>query len=87
MDEVKSMVIEIEAIKHQMEQNQSKIKEKDDEKAQIEALLEDFRANFDRLTMESKQKDATVESLKEQVWICAFSMNLQNPSLDCIVGV
>ncbi|PAV87492.1 hypothetical protein WR25_18620 [Diploscapter pachys] len=67
VDEVRSMVVEIEAIKHQMEENQSKIKEKNDEKVQIEALLEDFRANFDRLTMESKQKDATAESLKEQI--------------------
>jgi len=81
------MVVEIEAIKHQMEENQSKIKEKNDEKVQIEALLEDFRANFDRLTMESKQKDATAESLKEQVWIRTFLMSLQNSLLDYIVGV
>ncbi|EGT31961.1 hypothetical protein CAEBREN_32258 [Caenorhabditis brenneri] len=56
-----------ESLKKELEEMRKRGVEKEREEAELRALLDDLRANFDKLTNELKQKGVTVDGLNEEI--------------------
>ncbi|CCD70541.1 Rootletin [Caenorhabditis elegans] len=67
LEDVATWQEKYEQLKMELEEMNRRGQEKEREEADLRALLDDLRGNFDKLTNELKQKGVTVDSLNEEI--------------------